>query len=78
MFSEDVIALQNDHVMSGRAEMPQVFPPVHIRRAHDPRLCPKCGYRLRKGDWPFCESGVGHEPVQQNVGHPIVMERRKD
>jgi hypothetical protein len=62
----------------GGGEMPQVFPPVQIRRAHDPRLCPKCGYRLREGDWPFCQGGVGHEPVQQGVGHPVVMDRRKD
>ena len=53
-------------------EIPQVFPPVEIRAPHDPRRCPQCGYQLREGDWPFCRGGVGHEPVQQGVGHPVV------
>lgn len=45
--------------------------------------CPKCGWELRVGDWPFCGTGRDHQPgvnsvagdeipggfVQENFGH---------
>jgi hypothetical protein len=78
--SQMVIDAQDElnRLISGQVEIPQVFPPVEIRAPHDARCCPKCGYKLQSGDWPWCGGRRGHEPVQQGVGHPIVMERRKD
>jgi len=55
-------------------------------------ICPKCGWKMRVGDWPFCGTGRDHQPavhhvigddipggfVQENFGHePEVFYSKK-
>ena len=73
MFGKDVVEVQDmlNRQLTAQVELAQVFPPVEIVPARDARICPKCGYKLQTGDWPFCDRGR-HGQVQTGVGHPVV------